>query len=100
MAFDSCLRYFGRPAELPSPPTSLIDAQRVVMRDRWPEGKTPRFAEPEYAEALARIFQPGGSEFLVKLRHYCTHRSMFPRSANDHKLGTRWPAVQSNALTL
>jgi len=46
------------------------------MRDRWPEGKTPRFAEPEYAEALARIFQPGGSEFLVKLCHYCTHRSI------------------------
>lgn len=82
--------------------TSLIDAQRVVMRHRWPdEGQTSKFAQGEYKNALARFFQPGESEFVVKLRNYCTHRSIVsPGLHTTMSWEQGGPVMHSNTLTL
>lgn len=60
--------------------TTLIDAQRVVMRHRWPvEGKDDKRSEFEktaYSEHLQKTFDPGEAAFMVKLRNYTTHYSI------------------------
>ncbi|WP_071286998.1 hypothetical protein, partial [Mycolicibacterium llatzerense] len=82
--------------------TSLIDAQRVVMRHRWPdEGQTPKFAQTEYRHALAKYFRPGESEFVVKLRNYCTHRSIVsPGLETTISWEQGGPMMHRNTLTL
>lgn len=82
--------------------TSLIDAQRVVIRHRWPdEGQSPKFAQNEYKHSLALHFAPGESEFVVKLRNYCTHRSIVsPGLVTNISWEQGGPLVHVNTLTL
>ena len=57
----------------------LIDAQRVVMRHRWPSAKKGEYSEFEttdYAAQLQKTFETGEAEFMQKLRNYCTHYSI------------------------
>jgi hypothetical protein len=84
--------------------TSLIDAQRVVMRHRWPSAKKGEYSEFEttdYARQLKETFETGEAEFMQKLRNYCTHYSI-PVPG----LGTRmsWeaggPVLRVNTLQL
>jgi hypothetical protein len=84
--------------------TSLIDAQRVVMRHRWPSAKRGEHSEFEtmdYAAQLKNTFETGEAEFMQKLRNYCTHYSI-PVPG----LGTRmsWeaggPVIRVNTLQL
>jgi hypothetical protein len=58
--------------------TSMIDAQRVVMRHRWPtpgRGQS-EFETQDYAAKLRDTFETGEAEFMQKLRNYCTHYSI------------------------
>lgn len=84
--------------------TSLIDAQRVVMRHRWPsvtKGEQSEFETTDYAAQLRSTFETGEAEFMQKLRNYCTHYSI-PVPG----LGTRmsWeaggPVIRVNTLQL
>lgn len=84
--------------------TSLIDAQRVVMRHRWPSARKGEYSEFEttnYAAQLKETFETGEAEFMQKLRNYCTHYSI-PVPG----LGTRmsWeaggPVLRVNTLQL
>jgi hypothetical protein len=72
------------------------------MRHRWPgEGQTSRFAQNEYKDALARFFVPGESEFVVKLRNYCTHRSIIsPELQTTMSWEQGGQVMQRNTLTL
>lgn len=57
----------------------LIDAQRVVIRHRWPSAKKGEYSEFEttdYAAQLQKTFETGEAEFMQKLRNYCTHYSI------------------------
>jgi hypothetical protein len=54
--------------------TSLIDAQRVVMRHQW--GSKSDFETETYATKLAETFETGEAAFMTNLRNYCTHRAI------------------------
>jgi hypothetical protein len=76
--------------------TSLIDAQRVVMRHRWPTAanERPEFETTDYAEQLRTTFETGEAEFMQNLRNYCTHYSI-PVPG----LGTTMSRVQGAPVT-
>jgi hypothetical protein len=84
--------------------TSLIDAQRVVMRHPWPsvkKGEQSEFETTDYASQVRSTFETGEAEFMQKLRNYCTHYSI-----PGPGLGTRmsWeaggPVIRVNTLQL
>lgn len=56
--------------------TSLIEAQRIVMRHRWPEDDKSEFEAKDYTEKLQETFETGEAVFMSKLRNYCTHYSI------------------------
>lgn len=84
--------------------TSLIDAQRVVMRHRWPttnKDEKSEFETKDYAEQLAATFETGEAEFMVKLRNYCTHYSVpLPSLGTTIRWENGGPVVQVNTLQL
>lgn len=52
--------------------TTLIDAQRVVMRHRWGDGS--QFEADVYTPRRKAAFETGEAEFMTGLRNYCTHK--------------------------
>lgn len=84
--------------------TSLIDAQRVVMRHRWPSEKKGVYSEFEtkdYDERRRSTFETGESEFMVKLRNYCTHYSVpLPSLGTAVSWQDGGPVLQVNTLQL
>jgi hypothetical protein len=84
--------------------TSSIDAQRVVMRHRWPattKGERPEFETTDYARKLAATFATGEAEFMQKLRNYCTHYSIpVPGLGTSMSWEQGGPTIRVNTLQL
>lgn len=84
--------------------TSLIDAQRVVMRHRWPsdtKGVYSKFETGDYDKHRREIFETGESEFMVKLRNYCTHYAIpVPGLGTTMSWQHGGPVLQVNTLQL
>ncbi|MET8423898.1 hypothetical protein [Nocardia sp. NPDC004860] len=84
--------------------TSLIDAQRVVMRHRWPsknKDEKSEFERKDYADQLRATFATGEAEFMVKLRNYCTHYSVpLPALGTTIKWENGGPVIHVNTLQL
>ncbi|MBO0852402.1 MAG: hypothetical protein J2P18_01380 [Nocardia sp.] len=84
--------------------TSLIDAQRVVMRHRWPaknKDEKSEFESKAYAGQLRATFTTGEAEFMVKLRNYCTHYAVpLPALGTTIKWENGGPAIHVNTLQL
>lgn len=84
--------------------TSLIDAQRVVMRHRWPSEKKGVYSDFEtnaYASKLRETFETGEAEFMQKLRNYCTHYSIpVPGLGTSMSWRAGSPVVMTNTLRL
>jgi hypothetical protein len=84
--------------------TSLIDAQRVVMRHRWPsakKGEHSKFETTDYAAQLKKTFETGEAEFMQKLRNYCTHYSIpVPGLGNRMSWEAGAPVIRVNTLQL
>lgn len=99
--------------------TSLIDAQRVVMRHRWPteRDKAERcpackralpgkqglseFETKDYADQLKKTFETGEAEFMQKLRNYCTHYAIpVPGLGTTMSWQGGGPVVRVNTLQL
>jgi hypothetical protein len=84
--------------------TSLIDAQRVVMRHRWPsprKGEQSEFETTHYAAQLKATFESGEAEFMQKLRNYCTHYSIpVPGLGTSMSWQAGGPVVRVNTLQL
>lgn len=84
--------------------TSLIDAQRVVMRHRWPsakKGEYSPFETTDYAAQLKETFETGEAEFMQKLRNYCTHYSIpVPGLSTSMSWEAGGPVLRVNTLQL
>jgi hypothetical protein len=84
--------------------TSLIDAQRVVMRHRWPSAKKGEYSEFEttdYAAQLKETFETGEAEFMQKLRNDCTHYSIpVPGLGTTMSWEAGGPLLRVNTLQL
>jgi hypothetical protein len=84
--------------------TSLIDAQRVVMRHRWPsakKGEHSEFETTEYAAQVRNTFETGEAEFMRKLRNYCTHYSIpLPGMGTRMSWEAGGPVIRVNTLQL
>jgi hypothetical protein len=83
--------------------TSLIDAQRVVMRHRWPTPGKERsaFETQDYAEKLSDTFETGEAEFMQKLRNYCTHYAIpVPGLGTSMSWEQGGPVIRVNTLQL
>lgn len=82
----------------------LIDAQRVVMRHRWPSAKKGEYSEFEttdYAAQLQKTFETGEAEFMQKLRNYCTHYSIpVPGLGTSMSWDAGGPMLRVNTLQL
>ena len=84
--------------------TSLIDAQRVVMRHRWPsekKGEYSTFEANDYAAKIRDAFETGEAEFMQKLRNYCTHYSIpVPELGTSMSWEAGGPVIMTNTLRL
>jgi hypothetical protein len=84
--------------------TSLIDAQRVVMRHRWPattKDERSEFETTDYTKKLAATFATGEAEFMQKLRNYCTHYSIpVPGLGTSMSWEQGGPTIRVNTLRL
>ncbi|KUI27213.1 hypothetical protein AU196_01365 [Mycobacterium sp. IS-1742] len=99
--------------------TSLIDAQRVVMRHRWPTERVKaakcaacnrplqtkqglsEFETKDYAEQLKKTFETGEAEFMQKLRNYCTHYAIpVPGLGTTMSWQGGGPVIRLNTLQL
>ncbi|QTI67478.1 hypothetical protein [Gordonia polyisoprenivorans] len=83
--------------------SSLIDAQRVVVRHCWPDEKDPeRVAfQAEYDKQRTGTFETDEAAFVTKLRNYCTHYAI-PLPGLGTSISHSWggPVIQVNTLQL
>ena len=83
--------------------SSLIDAQRVVIRHRWPD-KTDRERirfQADYDTHRRNTFASGEAEFMTNLRNYCTHYAIpVPGLGTSISWSNGGPVVQLNTLQL
>lgn len=84
--------------------TTLIEAQRVVMRHRWPaekkDGKS-EFERNDYTNQLGIAFDSGEAAFMVKLRNYSTHYAIpVPGISTTMSWGASRQVELVNALKL
>lgn len=83
--------------------SSLIDAQRVVVRHRWPEKDDPeRVAfEAAFDERRTTTFETDEAAFVTRLRNYCTHYAIpLPGLGTRVSHSRGGPVVHLNTLQL
>ena len=83
--------------------SSLIDAQRVVVRHCWPNEEDPERVDfqSEYDKERTGTFETDEAAFVTKLRNYCTHYAI-PLPGLGTTISHTWggPVIQINTLQL
>jgi len=83
--------------------SSLIDAQRVVVRHCWPEEKNPERVvfQAEFDKRRADTFETDEAAFVTRLRNYCTHYAIpLPGMGTSISWSQGGPVVHLNTLRL
>ncbi|WP_431818296.1 hypothetical protein [Gordonia jacobaea] len=83
--------------------SSLIDAQRVVVRHCWPNKQDPERLnfQQEYDTQRKSTFETDEAAFVTKLRNYCTHYAIpLPRLGTTISHSQGGPVIQVNTLQL
>lgn len=83
--------------------SSLIDAQRVIIRHIWPSEADPDRIDFEaaYTQNREAAFAGGEAAFVTKLRNYCTHYAIpVPGLGTQVSWSRGGPVVHVNTLQL
>lgn len=83
--------------------SSLIDAQRVVVRHCWPQEDDPNrvLFQGEFDKQREVTFETDEAAFVTKLRNYCTHYAIpLPGLGTQISWSGGGPVIQLNTLQL